>query len=104
MDFCWLNSGTALGMGCTDGSMRIFEYPSLKELYSETSHYGQCNTLDQHPRGKYVCRLCTLTRILTLKSYSYIATGGNDAILAIWDMKEWMCVRTCSPYEYARKP
>ena len=30
---------------------------------------------------------------------SYVVTGGNDAILGIWDMQEWMCVRTCSPYE-----
>lgn len=44
--------------------------------------------------------MCTLTHDLNLESPSYIATGGNDAIMGIWDMKEWMCVRTCSPYEY----
>ncbi|KIM25145.1 hypothetical protein M408DRAFT_220591 [Serendipita vermifera MAFF 305830] len=81
MDFCWLNSGTAIAAGCTDGSLKILEYPSLQLLHSNLSHFGQCNSLGQHPRG------------------NYIATGGNDAILGIWDMQEWMCVRTCSPYD-----
>ncbi|CCA75322.1 related to THO complex subunit 3 [Serendipita indica DSM 11827] len=30
---------------------------------------------------------------------SYVVTGGNDAILGMWDMQEWICVRTCSPYD-----
>lgn len=81
MDICWLNSGKGLAIGGTDGSMRIFDYPSLNERHVETCHSGQCNTLDVHPRG------------------NYIATGGNDAILAMWDMREWLCVRTCSPYD-----
>ncbi|KAG8832133.1 hypothetical protein FRC17_001966 [Serendipita sp. 399] len=81
MDFCWLNSGKALAFGCTDGSLRIVGYPSLQEIHMENSHNGQCNTLDVHPRRHF------------------IATGGNDAIMYIWDMQEWMCVRTCSPYD-----
>lgn len=52
MDICWLNSGEAMAVGCTDGSMRIFEYPSLREMHVETAHSGQCNTLGVHPRGK----------------------------------------------------
>ncbi|CAG7848765.1 THO complex subunit 3 Short=Tho3 [Serendipita indica DSM 11827] len=81
MDICWLNSGTALGLGCADGSLRIVDYPTFKDIHIQTCHNGQCNTVDVHPRGNYV------------------VTGGNDAILGMWDMQEWICVRTCSPYD-----
>lgn len=54
MDVAWLNSNNQLGISCTDGSIRIFDYPSLKEVHMEQCHGGQCNTLDVHPRGKWV--------------------------------------------------
>jgi len=69
-------------MGCTDGSMRIFEYPSLEELYSETSHYGQCNTLDQHPRGGYAYPSPILALILTM---SWLATWPPAGTMLFWE-------------------
>ena len=30
----------------------------------------------------------------------YLAVGGADAIASLWDLKEWICIRTFDRQEY----
>lgn len=32
----------------------------------------------------------------------YLAVGGADAIVSLWDLNEWICVRTFDRQEYLR--
>jgi len=65
------------------GSVCILDYPSLKYLDKITGHdvKGGCLTIAVDPRGRYV------------------ATGGADALVNVWDVGEWICLRTIASAE-----
>jgi hypothetical protein len=35
-----------------------------------------------------------------LNYFRYLAVGGADAIVSLWDLKEWICIRTFDRQEY----
>lgn len=51
MDSAWLHNGGGVIVATSDGWIRVLEYPSLKQWDAFKGHWGQCNTIDIHPRG-----------------------------------------------------
>lgn len=61
-----------------DGSVRILDYPSFNVLHTISSHTSSCSSIAFSPLGNYV------------------AVGGSDAMIALWDTYDWVCKRTFS--------
>lgn len=59
-----------------DGSVKIVDYPSFETLHTLSSHTSSCTTIAFSPLGNYV------------------AVGGSDAMIALWDTYDWVCKRT----------
>ena len=60
------------------GMVRILDYPSLTTLHTLAAHTSACMAIAYSPSGRYV------------------AVGGSDALISIWDTTDWVCKRTVS--------
>lgn len=84
--FCW--SGNKVFMTTGEGKIRILGYPdfgpALLHSYRDQpqiefalhGHTSSCLTAELQPTGRY------------------LATGGSDSIIALWDTTDWVCQRT----------
>lgn len=83
--FCW--SGQKVFVTTGAGTVRILSYPDFKPIfhvnYGDKSHEfmlnghtSSCLSAELQPTGRY------------------LATGGSDSIIALWDTSDWMCQRT----------
>ncbi|EWC48397.1 hypothetical protein DRE_02166 [Drechslerella stenobrocha 248] len=70
------HNGTLLLQTHVSGKVVLRAYPSLEPVHSFAAHTAGCYCLDLSPSGRY------------------IATGGNDALISLWDTTDWVCVRT----------
>ncbi|KAJ4295754.1 hypothetical protein N0V88_004456 [Collariella sp. IMI 366227] len=90
MAFCW--SGDKVFLPTNDGRIRILSYPKLEPVlhvnhavkpgesteFMLKGHTAPCLTVELSPTGRY------------------LATGGADSIIALFDTKDWICQRTVS--------
>lgn len=90
MAFCW--SGERVFLPTRDGEIRILSYPELEPVLQVNhavkpgesaefvlkGHTASCLTVELSPTGRY------------------LATGGADSIIALFDTKDWICQRTVS--------
>lgn len=90
MAFCW--SGEKVFLPTTEGKIRILSYPDLQPVlhvnhavkegesteFMLQGHTASCLTTELSPTGRY------------------LATGGADSIIALFDTKDWICQRTVS--------
>lgn len=88
MAFCW--SGEKIFLPTKEGRIRILSYPELEPVmrvghavqaeesteFRLKGHTASCLTTELSPNGRY------------------LATGGADSIIALFDTKEWICQRT----------
>lgn len=65
-----------------DGNVAIRHYPSLKVAHTLVAHTSACSSVSYAPNGKY------------------IAIGGSDAMISLWDTTDWVCRRTLSNPAY----
>ncbi|KAF1911682.1 WD40-repeat-containing domain protein [Ampelomyces quisqualis] len=72
--FGW--SGNHLFMTGGDGSVKIVQYPSFDPAITLNAHTSSCYAITMSPSGEYM------------------AAGGGDALVSLWDTQEWICVRT----------
>lgn len=83
--FCY--SGTKVFVTTSEGKIRILSYPSFKPALSVqhgeeeqefmlNGHTSSCLTAEMQPTARY------------------LATGGSDSIIALWDTNDWLCQRT----------
>ncbi|KAI0650495.1 WD40 repeat-like protein [Trametes meyenii] len=63
--------------------VRILDFPSFNVLHSLPAHVGGCVAAALDPRGRY------------------LASGGNDSIVNLFDMSEWICVRTITACDHS---
>jgi len=75
-EMCWHRSGEHFLLTTGNGSIEILSFPDFEDVSTVHAHGGQCFALDFDPRGRY------------------LATGGADALVDIWDLSEMVCVRT----------
>ncbi len=73
-----------------DGRTRILSYPDFQPLlhvnypvgedesseFTLKGHTSACITAEMSPTGRY------------------LATGGSDSIISLWDTSKWICPRT----------
>ena len=97
MDSAWLHNGGGVIVATSDGWIRVLEYPSLKQWDAFKGHWGQCNTIDIHPRGGYGDVFFYVDYCVLLTSYSIIATGGTDSTINVWNLKEQLVMHACNP-------
>ncbi|KAG6832187.1 hypothetical protein H0H92_004919 [Tricholoma furcatifolium] len=67
----------------SEHSLRILDYPSLKLRESPAAHVGGCLAVALDPRGRY------------------LASGGFDSIVNMFDLNDWICARTITVSENA---
>ncbi|KAH7085772.1 WD40-repeat-containing domain protein [Paraphoma chrysanthemicola] len=72
--FDW--TGNNLFMTGGDGSVKVVRYPSFDPAFTLNAHTSSCYAITMSPSGEYM------------------AAGGGDALVSLWDTQEWICVRT----------
>ena len=76
--FSHASSPTTLLVTTGDGSVKLLDYPSLALIHTLHAHTSACFCLSLSPTGRY------------------LAIGGSDALISLWDTTEWVCRRTLS--------
>ncbi|KAG6850912.1 hypothetical protein H0H93_006738 [Arthromyces matolae] len=92
------------GIICTHHSehtLRILDYPSLKLRESPAAHVGGCVAVALDPRGRYLMRLPKRLKTSLIPFSRYLASGGFDSIVNMFDLNEWICARTITVSENA---
>nr|KAJ3422649.1 THO complex subunit 3 [Polyrhizophydium stewartii] len=79
--FGWNFAGDLFFITTGTGRVKIFEYPSLKEVHTLFAHTSNAYCIDFEPSGRY------------------FATGGADAIVALWDVETLTSVQTYTQLE-----
>lgn len=83
--FCW--SGEKILLTTGEGKTRILTYPGFKPAFqfndgdestefALNGHTSSCLSAEMQPTGRY------------------LATGGSDSIISLWDTTDWICQRT----------
>ncbi|KAF7332395.1 WD-REPEATS-REGION domain-containing protein [Mycena kentingensis (nom. inval.)] len=67
----------------TEYTLRVVDYPSLALRESIAAHVGGCAAVALDPRGRY------------------LASGGSDSIVNIFDLSDWICARTITACEHS---
>ncbi len=90
MGLCW--SGSKIFLPTDEGKTRILSYPDFEPVlrlnypvepdqsdeFVLKGHTSSCLTAEMSPTGRY------------------LATGGSDSTIALWDTNDWICQRTVS--------
>lgn len=61
-----------------EGSVKVLGWPGMEVLHTLHAHTSACFSLELCPRGRY------------------LAVGGSDALITLWDTTEWVCRRSLS--------
>lgn len=61
-----------------DGTVQVVSYPSFEPIYTLNAHTSACLSIALSPTGRY------------------LAVGGRDALISLWDTTDWICKRTVS--------
>ncbi|KAK0201869.1 WD40-repeat-containing domain protein [Desarmillaria ectypa] len=66
----------------SEHTLRVLDYPSLTVRETPAAHVGGCEAAALDPRGRY------------------LASGGFDSIVNLFDLTEWICARTITACEH----
>ncbi|KAI8897950.1 WD40-repeat-containing domain protein [Globomyces pollinis-pini] len=77
-EISWNYAGDLFFLTTGQGNVKILEYPSLEEAYILSAHTSNCSCITFDPRGRYM------------------ATGGADAMVSLWDLENLLCLQTYS--------
>ncbi|EER39880.1 WD40 repeat-containing protein [Histoplasma capsulatum var. duboisii H88] len=61
-----------------DGTVKVVSYPSFNLLHTIHAHTSACLSIALSPTSRY------------------LAVGGSDALISLWDTTDWICKRTVS--------
>ncbi|KAL4920228.1 WD40-repeat-containing domain protein [Aspergillus aurantiobrunneus] len=61
-----------------EGTVKIISYPSFETIHTLHAHTSACLSIALAPTGRY------------------LAVGGSDALISLWDTTDWICRRTVS--------
>lgn len=69
-------AGSHLFVTSGDGCVKALRYPSFEPALALNAHTSSCYAIAMSPSGEH------------------LAAGGGDALVSVWDTREWICVRT----------
>lgn len=72
------SSNLDLFLTTNDGSVKIVDYPSFELKHVLHAHTSSCLSISLSPTSRY------------------LAVGGSDALISLWDTTDWICKRTVS--------
>jgi THO complex subunit 3 len=82
--FCY--SGKTIFLTTGEGKTKILSYPDFKPAFQTnhdpvipftlSGHTSSCLSIEMQPTARF------------------LATGGSDSIIALWDTSDWICQRT----------
>lgn len=87
ISFCW--GGEKIFLATSEGRTRVLTYPGFEPVFRDTydaeprefmlhGHTSSCLTVELQPTARY------------------LATGGSDSIISLWDTTDLICQRTIS--------
>jgi THO complex subunit 3 len=74
------NSGRELFATTGEGPVKVLDWPSLECLYTLSAHTSATYAVQHSPAG------------------SYVAVGGSDSMITLWDTTNWHCAHTLTPH------
>lgn len=84
MAFCW--SGKKIFLTTGEGRIKILSYPDFKPILYTNYDPSTPFTLNGHTSSCLSIKMQPTAR--------FLATGGSDSIIALWDTTDWICQRT----------
>ena len=86
--FCW--SGKRVFVATGDGRTRILSFPELEPVLRVNYQVGEGESAEFSLKGHSAdCLSVALS-----PTGRTLATGGTDAVIALWDTTKWTCMRT----------
>ncbi|KAG4425712.1 hypothetical protein IFR04_001174 [Cadophora malorum] len=82
--FC--HSGKKIFVTTGEGRIKILSYPEFEPIFYSKSDPSNAFTLNGHTSSCISVDLQPTAR--------FLATGGSDSIIALWDTTDWICQRT----------
>jgi len=73
---CFSNSGREVFATTGEGAVKILDWPSMAPLWTLNGHTSAACSVRHSPSG------------------AYVAVGGGDSLITLWDTTEWVCKRT----------
>jgi len=80
-EMAWSKSGQHFLITTGMGTVEVLKFPSFEPIVPILAHTGHCYCVEFDPRGRYV------------------ATGGADALVLLWDVNDLVCVRSFARLE-----
>lgn len=84
MAFCW--SGKKIFLTTGEGRVNILSYPDFRPIFNLNYEPATAFVLNGHTSSCLSVEMQPTAR--------FLATGGSDSIIALWDTKDWICQRT----------
>ncbi|KAH6563300.1 hypothetical protein BASA61_009881 [Batrachochytrium salamandrivorans] len=78
----WNFAGDLLFLTTGEGTVKVIEFPSFKVVHTFRAHTANAYCIEFDPRGRY------------------FATGGADAIVALWDIETLTSMQTFSRLDW----
>lgn len=81
-EIAWNKAGDRFFITTGNGTIEVFDYPSLKLRHNLVAHTAGCYCIAVDPSGRY------------------FAVGSADSLVSLWDVKEMLCIRTLTKMEW----
>ena len=75
-EIAWNNANNLFFVTTGQGTIRCYDFPETKLLYTLRGHTANCYCVEADPTGRY------------------LAAGSADASVTLWDMKTFNCIRS----------
>ncbi|TVY94395.1 THO complex subunit [Lachnellula willkommii] len=83
---CFCHSGKKIFVTTGEGRTKILSYPDFQPIVYTSDAHTTPFTLNGHTSSCYSVDMQPTAR--------FLATGGSDSIIALWDTTDWHCQRT----------
>lgn len=92
VSFCWGGSKVFASTG--DGEVRMLSYPGFRPVlgydYDRASIDGPGSASEYMMKG----HTSSCLSVELSPNARYLASGGTDSVICLWDTQDWICQRT----------
>ncbi|KAJ1917412.1 hypothetical protein H4219_003223 [Mycoemilia scoparia] len=79
-DVAWDNSGERLFISTSHGDVNVMSWPDYELQHTMKGHTSSCYCISKDASGRY------------------LAVGSADALISIWDLEDYICIRTITDH------